>query len=96
MKKTGWISLILIVSLSAYSIRLMSAQQMNQNESSLHNAIQNALTLCYAQEGFYPASLDYLIENYGIVIDENFIVSYQAFASNFRPNFHIYRIGDEK
>ena len=38
------------------------------------------------QEGQYPPSLDYLVENYGIQIDyENFIYDYFVFASNLKP-----------
>ena len=74
----------------------MEEDQVALNQQSLEKAIQNALTLCYAQEGFYPAQLDYLEKNYGIVVDDNFVVTYKAFASNLRPIIYIYRFGGEK
>lgn len=62
--------------------------QMEQIES----AIQRSLNLCYAQEGFYPAKLDYLIENYGLIVDDRlYFVSYKSFASNIRPDITVFR-----
>ncbi len=95
MKKTTVLVFILALVLSFFLIMRMEDEQKALNQKSLETAIQNALTLCYAQEGFYPAQLDYLIENYGIVVDDSFVVTYKAFASNFRPTIHIYRIGGD-
>lgn len=65
--------------------------QMEQVES----AIQRSLNLCYAQEGFYPAKLDYLIENYGLIVDHRlYFVSYKSFASNIRPDITVFRKGN--
>lgn len=65
--------------------------QMEQIES----AIQRSLNLCYAQEGFYPAKLDYLIENYGLIVDDRlYFVSYKSFASNIRPDITVFRKGN--
>lgn len=58
-------------------------------------AIQRSLNLCYAQEGFYPAKLDYLIENYGLIVDDRlYFVSYKSFASNIRPDITVFRKGN--
>lgn len=65
--------------------------QMEQVES----AIQRSLNLFYAQEGFYPAKLDYLIENYGLIVDDRlYFVSYKSFASNIRPDITVFRKGN--
>ena len=45
---------------------------------------------CYAVEGSYPASLDYLEENYGLLVNhDRFIVTYEAFASNLMPQVNV-------
>lgn len=95
MKKISILSFILVLVFSVIALSKMRDEQKALNQVSLEKAIQNALTLCYAQEGFYPAKLDYLVENYGIVIDEDFVVTYKGFAANFRPVVHIYRIGGQ-
>ena len=45
---------------------------------------------CYAIEGRYPPSVDYLEENYGILIDrDKYDVFYSGFASNFMPDITV-------
>jgi hypothetical protein len=64
--------------------------QIEQVES----AIQRSLNLCYAQEGFYPATMDYLIKNYGLIVDERlYYISFKSFASNIRPDVTVFRKG---
>ncbi len=51
-------------------------------ESILRGAIR-----CYALEGTYPDSYEYLKEQYGIQIDESkYTVFYDIFASNLMPD----------
>lgn len=62
----------------------------------LQDAIENAVVGCYATEGRYPESLDYLVENYGIQIDrQQYLVIYDAFADNIRPRVQVIRIGED-
>lgn len=48
-------------------------------------AIRKAMITCYAVEGFYPASLDYLYEHYGVAADERFVVEYEVLGGNIMP-----------
>lgn len=51
------------------------------------NAITKAAVQCYALEGFYPPDLAYLVENYGIAINEDVIyVDYIHIGSNLLPD----------
>ncbi len=95
MKKASVTTFIAACLLSFLLISRMENDQVALNQQSLEKAIQNALTLCYAQEGFYPAQLEYLINYYGVVVDDKFVVTYKVFASNLRPTIHIYRLGGE-
>lgn len=57
---------------------------------SLETALTRNITHCYAVEGYYPPSLAYLEENYGLTYDKDlFFVDYQPVASNMRPNVTI-------
>lgn len=57
-------------------------------DSILQSAIQ-----CYAVEGSYPASLEYLEQNYGLQINhERYIVTYNAFASNLVPQISVLQV----
>ena len=64
------------------------------NEESLtiaENSIRRAVITCYAQEGQYPESIDYLKENYGLYISDDYIVHYNIFASNIMPDIVVSR-----
>lgn len=53
-------------------------------------AIQRAAVLCYASEGFYPPTLAYIEENYGVQIDyDTYVVAYDIFASNIMPSVRV-------
>ena len=77
-------------------LALGNASQVSDEERLLQvkQSVENGITLCYATEGAYPASLDYLTESYGVVIDEGrFLVHYECFASNVRPTVTVIQRG---
>jgi hypothetical protein len=61
-----------------------------QHEEALRIAkesIMRGAIRCYALEGVYPPSYEYLKQNYGIQIDEEkYSVFYDIFASNMIPD----------
>lgn len=68
-----------------------TASSTEQKElSALKTSVENGITMCYAVEGAYPESVEYLCENYGLIYDKSkFIVHYESFASNIRPTVRI-------
>ena len=57
---------------------------------SLRTAIERDIAHCYALEGTYPPSLDYLKQHYGLIYDEDrFFVDYQSIGSNIMPDVTI-------
>ena len=63
-----------------------------EQEVQLREAIRRAMVTCYATEGQYPPSLDYLAANYALTFDDDrFIVTYDAFASNIMPTVSVLR-----
>lgn len=58
------------------------AESLKQMEDTIHKAVLN----CYAIEGSYPATIDYVEEHYGLQIDhEKYDVFYEIFAQNIMP-----------
>lgn len=56
----------------------------------LEDALRKSCVACYAVEGMYPPSLDYLKEHYGLQIDEKkYVVKYTVFAENLMPDITI-------
>lgn len=63
-----------------------------QGASSLRTAVLSAADQCAAVEGAYPASLDRLVEGYGIRFDPDaYDVRYEVFADNVPPTVEVVR-----
>lgn len=61
-----------------------------EGADNLQAAITRASVQCYAIEGRYPPSAEYLEEEYGISIDrDQYAVFYNGFASNIMPEITV-------
>lgn len=70
-----------------------SGKADEEGAETLRKGIARAAVQCYAIEGRYPPSVEYLEENYGIQIDRSrYHVLYEGFASNIMPNITVLRI----
>ena len=64
-----------------------SQSSLESEKDVLQNALERSITQCYALEGSYPNSLEYLEEHYGVQVDrERYTVMYEIFASNLMPD----------
>ena len=82
--------LILVVVLTGRIGRLHGDEEADM----VHDAIRQATLTCYAIEGAYPDSMEYLRENYHLAYDEErFLVTYNAFASNRFPDIYVVERG---
>lgn len=88
--------LLAVLVLAALGLGLMlGSRQVGRDldtasAQALRQAVLQAAVQCYAVEGSYPASLDYLEENYGLLVNhDRFIVTYEAFASNLMPQVNV-------
>lgn len=53
----------------------------------LEAALNRSITHCYAIEGTYPESLEYLTKNYGLTYDEDkFYIDYQPLGADIMPD----------
>ena len=57
-----------------------------QSRASVRQAVLRCAVQCYAVEGVYPPTLQYLEDSYGLIVNhDRYIVTYEAFASNLPP-----------
>ena len=71
----------------------LSSTQSDKQLEIARNAIMRAAIQCYALESQFPPSLEYLIENYGLLIDEEkFIVHYRAIGANIVPEIQVFPV----
>ncbi len=68
----------------------LSGVTARQEAEGLKNSILQSAVHCYALEGFYPDSLDYLREHYGLTYDtDKYIVAYEIIGSNLMPDVSV-------
>lgn len=79
---------VLLVAL-AIALMFVGAQAFAREQAavSLRDSVLNAAKQCCAVEGSYPASIEHLEKNYGLVVNrEDYVVSYEWFAGNVLPS----------
>ena len=65
----------------------LSGITARQEAEGLKNSILQSAVHCYALEGFYPDSLAYLEEHYGLQYDKDkYVVAYEIIGSNLMPD----------
>ncbi len=73
--------------MAVIGLRSNPAADDGYTQQSLKQAVTQAAVLCYSAEGAYPDSIEYLEENYGIVIDhDKYIVHYSYSGGNIPPS----------
>ena len=72
------------------AVNHLSEGQHEEGRAQLEMALRRATVACYATEGIYPPTLDYLKEHYGIQIDKSrYSVFYEIFADNLMPEITV-------
>lgn len=86
---------IIIAVLFIRGIASVSDTTLAKQRESLETALHRSISQCYAVEGLYPPTLDYIEQHYGLIYDkELFRVDYQPFGSNIFPDVTIIYLGD--
>lgn len=85
------ILLAVAVALTALILLNFVNRRVTQEQAdTLYQALTTAAVDCYATEGHYPATLEYLCKNYGVSIDEaHFHVTYDIFGANVIPEIRV-------
>ncbi|MCH5266499.1 MAG: hypothetical protein J1F02_11405 [Lachnospiraceae bacterium] len=72
------------------AVQKMEMGQQAESLKQLDSSIRKATMTCYATEGVYPPTIQYLQDNYGIQIDEGkFTVFYEVFGDNMMPDITV-------
>ena len=90
-------ALVLLLALVAgflFFTRVLSVKVDAEALTMARQSLRRAAVECYALEGSYPRSADYLARHYGVDLDESrFIVHYEYIASNLMPNIMVLPAG---
>ena len=64
----------------------LSGITARQEAEGLRSSVLRSAVHCYALEGFYPDSLSYLEDHYGLQYDKDkYVISYEIIGSNLMP-----------
>ena len=65
----------------------VSERTQAEERMLLEAALNRSITHCYAIEGTYPESLEYLTKNYGLTYDEDkFYIDYHPLGADIMPD----------
>lgn len=86
----SFLAFVLLLFLALSGLQEISDKTSDSQRESLERAIERSIAHCYALEGTYPPSLDYIKAHYGLTYDEDrFFVDYQPIGSNMLPDVTI-------
>ena len=96
-RRTNLLAYILMIAVFAAVLAFVlnglagaSSASDSEGRRIAENSIRRSVINCYASEGMYPPSYEYLKEHYGLSVDEGkYIVHYDIFASNIMPDITV-------
>ncbi|EHL16379.1 hypothetical protein HMPREF9630_00307 [Peptoanaerobacter stomatis] len=92
-KKIGLLLAIIVIGyISMYisSIDKFWENGQEDTNTAIEDAIRKSALECYALEGSFPPSVDYLKKNYGLIVNEDaYFYHYQVTASNMIPDIKV-------
>lgn len=69
----------------------LNHEHAKEDIRQLEDALRRSCVACYAIEGRYPPSVDYLKAHYGLQVDRSrYTVYYQIFAENLMPDIAVF------
>ena len=81
---------IAVMLIIVYGLKQTEQSSRAEGLRILKDSIQRSVVICYAIEGRYPDSIEYIEENYGIHVDRSkYAVHYNIFASNLLPDITV-------
>ncbi len=98
-KSRPWVSVLAAVVILAVLLWFFTAMgnlnrdSGDEGRQQLETALRRSAVACYAAEGVYPPTLEYLTEHYGVQIEDEYIVFYEIFASNLMPDITVLEKG---
>ena len=79
-----------VFTVAIIAINSVQISRKAENAEIIETGVRRAAMECYANEGFFPDDIDYLIENYHLYTDnEHCIIHYSAVSSNIMPEIKV-------
>lgn len=77
---------LLMIFLVVYAVDYIKVKSTSENIQVIETTIKKAAIACYAIEGAYPSTIEYLEENYGLQLNKDkYVFEYDIIGSNVMP-----------
>lgn len=84
---------VIVIVAFLFGISFISSTSSRDQKQILTDAIAKDIIHCYAVEGYYPPSLAYIEDHYGLTYDSSkYIVDYVPIGDNIMPSVTIVEI----
>ncbi len=71
-------------------------RQESESLKQLESSVRKAVMTCYATEGVYPPTVDYIEKRYGLQIDHTrYNVFYEIFGDNIMPQITVLELAED-
>ena len=87
----------IVLMIFLHAVNRLEDGRYAEGKAELEDTLRRTAAACYAAEGMYPPSLDYMEKHYGIRIDEGqYTVMYVPVASNLMPDITVLEASHEE
>lgn len=84
-----------VVAFFFWTVTGMTASVEGEQLKAAEQAIRRTAVHCYAVEGQYPPSLEYMETHYGLQVDQKrYVVHYQPVAANLMPVIDVFPLSE--
>lgn len=90
MKKRGMLVIFVAAACFLAAVSRLETRHQVLGKQQLEQTLRRTAVSCYASEGFYPPSVEYMQTHYGLRFEEeNYVIRYERFASNLMPDITV-------
>ena len=87
---------LIIIIAFMFGISFISSTSSRDQKQVLTDAINKDIIHCYAIEGYYPPSLSYIEDHYGLTYDKDrYLVDYVPVGDNIMPSVTIVELNNK-
>ncbi|HAL02074.1 MAG TPA: hypothetical protein DCP07_01825 [Lachnospiraceae bacterium] len=87
---------VVVIVVFLCGVSMLSNSSALDDRTVLEEALKKDIAHCYAVEGTYPESVEYMEEHYGLSYDkEHYIIDYEMIGANIYPSYMIVEIKKE-
>ena len=87
---------VIVIAIFLFGISFISSTSSKDQTQILTDAVNKDIIHCYAVEGYYPPSLKYIEDHYGLTYDKDrYLVDYVPVGDNIMPSVTIVELNNK-